>query len=111
MQLLLIWHWLLPTLHLIDLYDTVLNNRHPREFRLTLIHAYEFKQTHEIEKNRNAIYSELFTLEVIQVMRHSAVFGIFFTHLLIESFIINITKHELQSIKEDMIVHLMTAYL
>ena len=58
--------WLLLTLHLIDLYDTELYNRRPREFKLTLIHAYEFMQTHKIEKNHIIeIYSELFALEVI----------------------------------------------
>ena len=61
--------------------------------------------------NRFVIYSELFTLEDIQVKRHFAGFGIFFTHLLIESFIINLTKHELPSLKENMIPHLMTTYL
>ena len=49
-QLLLIRHWLLPTLYSIDLYDTALDNKHPREFRLTLIQTYEHKQTYEIEK-------------------------------------------------------------
>ena len=58
--------------------------------------------------NRFVIYSELLTLEVIEVKRHFAGFGIFFTHLLIESFIINITKHELPYLKENMIPHLMT---
>ena len=87
--------WLLLILHLIDLYATELYNRRPREFKLTLIHAYEFKQTHRIEKNHIIeIYSELFTLKVIQFMRHIARFGIIFTHLLIETFIINIDKNE-----------------
>ena len=43
-------------------------------------------------------------------MRHFAGFGIIFTHLLIETFIINITKHELQPLKEDTIPRLMTPY-
>ena len=62
----MIRHRLLATLNLIDLYDTALNNKHPREFRLTLIQTYEFKQTYEIEKNHIIKkYSELLTLEVI----------------------------------------------
>ena len=110
-ELLKIWTWLLLSLHLIDLYDTELYNRRPREFKLTFIHAYEFKQTHRIEKKYIIkIYSELFTLKVIQFMRHIARFGIIFTHLLIETFIINITKYELQFLKEDMIPYLKTLY-
>ena len=41
-------------------------------------------------------------------MRHNAGFEIIFTDLPIETFIINITKHELQSLKEDIITHLIT---
>ena len=41
-------------------------------------------------------------------MRHIAGFGIIFTYLPIETFIINITKHKLQSLEEDTIPHLMT---
>ena len=56
------------------------------------------------------MYSELFTLKVIQFMRNIAGFAIIFTHLLIESFIINITKYELPFLKENVIPHLMTPY-
>ena len=102
---------LLIILHLIDLYATELYNRRPREFKLMLIHAYECKQTHRIEKNHIIkIYSELFTLKGIQFMRHIARFGIFFTHSLIETFIINIDKNELQSPEEHMIPLLMRPY-
>ena len=103
---------LLIILHLIDLYATELYNRRPREFKLMLIHAYECKQTHRIEKNHIIkIYSELFTFKGIQFMRHIARFGIFFTHSLIETFIINIDKNELQSPEEHMIPLLMRPYL
>ena len=63
------------------------------------------KKSHIIE-----IYCELFTLKVIQCKRHIAGFAIIFTNLLIESFIIIIIKYKLQSLKEDMIPHLMTPY-
>ena len=56
------------------------------------------------------MYSELLTLEVTQSMRQNAGFGTFFTHSLIETFIIRITEHELPSLKEKVIPHLMTPY-
>ena len=43
-------------------------------------------------------------------MRHIAGFGVIFTHLLIETAIINITKPELYHLEEDTIPHLMTPY-
>ena len=56
------------------------------------------------------MYTEIFGLKVIQFMRHIAGFGIIFTHLLIETATINITKPELYFLEEDTIPHLMTPY-